>query len=146
MAAPTSASRGAARWVGTLIPVDELGSVHIGGLLHQEGDVSVHFSDRENSQIKVFDLACGVEGEVSLGPYTCYQAEIKAYKQAYAFPALVPQLPHFLGASMDGKEAFAYIAQTTMRGHDLSQWLETLNRKPLTENRPAIFAKPLTIW
>ena len=100
MAAPNIASRGVARFVGLSVPIEELGSVHIGGLVRQEGDISVHHSDREDVQIKVFDLACGVEGEVSLGPYTCYQAEIKAYQQAYAFPALVPQLPHFLGASV----------------------------------------------
>ncbi len=70
MAAPNIASRGVARFVGLSVPIEELGSVHIGGLVRQEGDISVHHSDREDVQIKVFDLACGVEGEVSLGPYT----------------------------------------------------------------------------
>jgi hypothetical protein len=139
MAAPNKASRGVARFAGLSVPIEELGSVHIGGLVRQEDDISVHHSDREDVQIKVFDLACGVEGEVSLGPYTCYQAEIKAYQQAYAFPALVPQLPHFLGASVDGKEAFAYMAQSTMRGQDLTQWLETLNRKPWTHETACHF-------
>ena len=63
MAAPNKASRGVARFAGLSVPIEELGSVHIGGLVRQEGDISVHHSDREDVQIKVLTSPAELRGK-----------------------------------------------------------------------------------
>ena len=129
MAADQTLSPGAGRVKGSRIALPELGSISIGGAMTAEGDVSVHRTDHDDVLVRVFDLACGIEGEVSLGPYTQYQAEVHGFERAYAFPALAPQLPQMLGHGIVLESGFAFIAQTAVRGQHFGQWITSLQQK-----------------
>ncbi len=76
------------RFSGLQIELPEAGAVTLGNALRMASETAIFLTDRPDIVIKVFDLECGNEEEVSYGPYVSFQLEVANFEEIGALGSL----------------------------------------------------------
>jgi serine/threonine protein kinase len=118
----------AARFMGLQIDLPQLGTVVLGAALRIGQETAVFYTDRPDVVVKIFDLDCGVEDEISYGPHVAFQLEVANFEEIGALQSLRRAIPAYHGSGIDYERKYAFVAMEFLNGQDLQEWCDEATR------------------
>jgi len=112
------------RFSGLQIELPEAGAVTLGNALRMASETAIFLTDRPDIVIKVFDLECGNEEEVSYGPYVSFQLEVANFEEIGALGSLHHAIPAYYGSGLEFERKFSWVAMEFLNGKDLQEWCD----------------------
>ncbi len=112
------------KYLGVELNLPELGPITLTSVLRAATETAVYRTSHPEVVVKVFDLDCGLEDEVSYGPYVAFQLEVANYEEIAPIAELRSAVPAFHGSGLDGERKFAYVAMEFLDGCDLQEWCD----------------------
>jgi len=112
------------RFSGLQIDLPESGSVTLGNALRLASETAIFLTDRPEIVIKIFDLECGMEEEVSYGPYVSFQLEVANFEEISSLGTLQNFIPVYYGSGLEFERKFAWVAMEFLNGKDLQEWCD----------------------
>jgi serine/threonine protein kinase len=122
------------KYTGLTIQLAGLGQVRLERLLATGLDTHVFHTDHPGVVVKVFDLDCGKEDEVSYGPYADFELELANFDFILNHEGLRTFVPVYYGANIDYAAKYAFIAMEYLEGQNLKSWCD--------DARPAGLSNP----
>ena len=121
---PVDATAVQAKFAGLRLDLPGLGRIGLTEIFKQTTETAIYLTDNPNIVVKMFDLDCGKEEEVSYGPYTRFGLELANFEDIINIEALRRFVPTYYGANINYEKKFAYIAMEFFRGEDLQTWCD----------------------
>lgn len=112
------------RFSGLQIELPEMGPVILDNALRMASETAIFLTSRPEIAVKVFDLECGVEEEVSYGPYVSFQLEVANFEEIGSLGTLKSAIPHFYASGLEFERKFAWVAMEFLNGKDLQEWCD----------------------
>ena len=113
-----------AKFAGLNIDLPGLGRIGLTEIFKQTTETTIYRTDNPNIVVKLFDLECGKEDEVSYGPYTRFTLELANFEDITSQESLRRFVPVYYGANVNYAEKYAYIAMEFFHGEDLQSWCD----------------------
>ncbi|HVK57338.1 MAG TPA: hypothetical protein VM735_01050 [Candidatus Kapabacteria bacterium] len=113
-----------AKFAGLNIDLPGLGRIGLTEIFKQTTETTIYRTDNPNIVVKLFDLECGKEDEVSYGPYTRFTLELANFEDIMGQESLRRFVPVYYGANVNYAEKYAYIAMEFFHGEDLQSWCD----------------------
>lgn len=109
---------------GAIIELAGMGHVQLAGLIKKTRETAIYHTSLPGIAVKVFDLECGVEDEVSYGPYLSYTLELENFQDIAQNEDLRSRVPVFFGADINSQSKYAFIVMEYLEGMDLQSWCD----------------------
>ena len=122
---PVEATAVTAKFAGLKLDLPGLGRIALTEIFKQTTETTIYLTDNPNIVVKLFDLDCGKEDEVSYGPYTRFTLELANFEDIINQESLRRFVPVYYGANINYEKKYAYIAMEFFRGEDLQTWCDT---------------------
>lgn len=122
---PVDATAVPAKFAGLKVDLPGLGRIALTEIFKQTTETTIYRTDNPNIVVKLFDLDCGKEDEVSYGPYTRFTLELANFEDIINMESLRRFVPAYYGANVNYEKKYAYIAMEYFRGEDLQSWCDT---------------------
>lgn len=131
------------RFTGLQIELPEVGAVTLGNALRMASETAIFLTNRPEIVVKVFDLECGMEEEVSYGPYVSFQLEVANFEEIGALKSLQQAIPAYYGSGLEFERKFAYVAMEFLNGKDLQEWCDDATAEDCTQEWVAEFRRTI---
>ena len=131
------------RFSGLQIGLPEIGPVTLGNALRMASETAIFLTDRPEVVVKVFDLECGIEEEVSYGPYVSFQLEVANFEEIGALGTLQHAIPAYYGSGLEFETKFAWVAMEFLNGKDLQEWCDDATAEGCSEQWVAEFRRAI---
>jgi serine/threonine protein kinase len=113
-----------AKFAGLKIDLPGLGRIGLTEIFKQTTETTIYLTDNPNIVVKLFDLDCGSDDEVSYGPYTRFTLELANFEDIINQESLRRFVPVYYGANINYEGKYAYIAMEYFHGEDLQTWCD----------------------